>query len=87
MLCKQYDAAKDMKYRGELGNSLTIPCVMKYLNRYGFMVWKKLVQCSFSWPGVFIIPIKGVTVYVAAVLIALYTRNASAEDKLNTNKG
>jgi hypothetical protein len=48
------------------------------------MLWKKLEQCSFSWPDVCV---KGVTVYAAAVLMALYTRNASAEDKLNTNKG
>jgi len=61
-----------------------MPWLMKYLNRDGFMLWKKLEQCSFSWPDVCV---KGVTVYAAAVLLALYTRNASAEDKLNTNKG
>ena len=86
MLCKQYAAANDMKYRGELGNSLTMPWLMKYLNRDGFMLWKTLLHLPCS-PGVSFVAVKGVAVYVAAVLIALYTRNASAEERLNTNKG
>lgn len=89
MLCKQYAAANDMKYRGELGNSFTMPCDMKYLNRDGFMLWKTLLHllCLPCSPGVSFVAVKGVAVYVAAVLIALYTRNASAEERLNTNKG
>jgi len=53
------------------------------------MLWKTLLHllCLPCSPGVSFVAVKGVAVYVAAVLIALYTRNASAEERLNTNKG